>query len=130
MALSLLIFHIIHFGNCWPLPSNHYISSNFGLRTSPTAGASSFHKGIDIPAPENTYFLAIMNLKVTYTGFSGSGGYTIMCKNSDLTILYCHVSPNFLVNIGDELVAGQILGQVGPKNVYDVIRKSFSRFEW
>ena len=36
----------------WPLFGYYYISSYFGYRTSPTTGASSYHSGIDIPAPE------------------------------------------------------------------------------
>lgn len=108
-------------GFYWPLPSNHKISSYFGHRVSPTTGASSYHQGIDIPASENTYFLSIMDSKVLSTGFSGSGGYTIVCSSDPFRISYCHVSPNFLVSVGDSLVAGQVIGQVGPKYVYDVV---------
>ena len=43
----------------WPIPGYTYISSYFGRRTSPTAGASSNHLGVDIPAPEGTYLHAI-----------------------------------------------------------------------
>ena len=96
------------FGFYWPLPYNHRISS-------------SYHQGIDIPASENTYFLSIMDSKVVSTGFSGSGGYTIVCVSGSYRISYCHVSPKFLVSVGDSLVAGQVIGQVGPKYVYDVV---------
>lgn len=106
----------------WPLPYNHYISSSFGLRKSPTLGASSFHKGIDIPAKENTYILSIMDSEVVFVGFNGSAGYSIICKYNNIKIMYCHVSPNFLVKVGDNLITGQVIGQVGPKYVYDVIR--------
>lgn len=109
------------FGFYWPLPYNHRISSYFGHRVSPTTGASSYHQGIDIPASENTYFLSIMDSKVVSTGFSGSGGYTIVCVSGSYRISYCHVSPKFLVSVGDSLVAGQVIGQVGPKYVYDVV---------
>lgn len=109
------------FGFYWPLPSNHKISSHFGHRISPTTGASSYHQGIDIPANEDTYFLSIMDCEVIYTGFNGSGGYSIICVNDIYKISYCHVSPNFLVSVGDSLIAGQVIGQVGPKYVYDVI---------
>lgn len=124
-----LIFHLflqIYHGFYWPLPNNHRISSYFGYRVSPTSGASSYHQGIDIPATENTYFLSIMDCEVIYTGFKGSGGYSIICTNGAYTISYCHVSPNFLVSAGNLVVAGQVIGQVGPKYVYDVIRQSLS----
>lgn len=37
-----------------------------------------------------------------------------------MKITYCHVSPNFLVEVGDSVTRGQIIGQVGPKYVYGV----------
>ena len=45
------------------------ISSYFGKRESPTSGASSYHSGIDIPAPEGTKFIAIADGKITFTKF-------------------------------------------------------------
>jgi murein DD-endopeptidase MepM/ murein hydrolase activator NlpD len=36
----------------WPIYGYYTISSFFGYRTSPTSGASTYHSGIDIPAPE------------------------------------------------------------------------------
>lgn len=85
-------------GYAWPLPGFTKISSRFGARTSPTAYASSFHYGLDIPATEGTYFLASISGTVVFTGFKGSGGYTIIIENDDVKVIYCHVSPNFLVN--------------------------------
>lgn len=61
------------YGFTWPIPGFYKISSYFGSRTSPTAYASSFHKGIDIPASEGTYFLSSISANVIYTGFNGSG---------------------------------------------------------
>ena len=57
----------------WPTPEYTGINSYFGKRVSTTAGASSFHKGIDIAAPEGTKILAITNGKITFTGFLGGG---------------------------------------------------------
>ena len=53
------------------------INSYFGKRISPTAGASSFHKGIDIGAPEGFEFVAVTDGEISYAGFLGGGGFTI-----------------------------------------------------
>lgn len=53
------------------------INSYFGKRVSPTAGASSFHKGIDIGAPEGFEFVAVTDGEISYVGFLGGGGFTI-----------------------------------------------------
>ena len=104
----------------WPIPGYTKISSYFGKRSSPTAGASSFHQGIDIPAPCGTSLVAIFSGTVSYIGFNGSGGYAIHIENNNLQFIYHHVSPNYIINIGDLVFSGQVIGQVGPKNVYGV----------
>ncbi|MDO5556795.1 MAG: M23 family metallopeptidase [Clostridia bacterium] len=38
----------------------------------------------------------------------------------NIKMTYCHVSPNFIVNVGQQVVKGQVIGHVGPKNVYGV----------
>ncbi|MBP3255471.1 MAG: M23 family metallopeptidase [Clostridia bacterium] len=107
-------------GFAWPIPGYTRITSPYGKRVSPTAGASNFHKGIDIGAPEGTILIAAIDGKITYLGFLGGGGYTITLSNDDMKITYCHVSPNYLVEVGQEIKRGQIIGLVGPKNVYGV----------
>lgn len=109
----------------WPVPGYYRISSKFGPRKSPTAGASSYHKGIDIVAPTGTNLVAIVDGIVSYYGFSGSGGFTITYKCNNLNISYCHVSPNSLVSPGDVVQAGQIIATVGPKNVYGIINNPY-----
>lgn len=105
----------------WPIPGYTRISSKFGPRKSPTAGASTFHKGIDIPAPPGTTLVAICDGKVISSGFSGSGGFTITYLSSPYQISYCHVSPELLVSRGQKIYAGQVIATVGPKNIYGVI---------
>ena len=65
------------FGFKWPIPGYVNISSYFGRRNSPTSGASSYHSGIDIPAPEGTPVLAIDDGTVYFAGWGAGGGYTI-----------------------------------------------------
>lgn len=91
--------YISESGFAWPIPGFYQISSYFGYRKSPTAFASSYHSGLDIPASEGTYFLATISGKVTYAGFNGSGGYTIILENDNTKATYCHVCPDFLVNV-------------------------------
>ncbi len=116
-------FTISPSGFAWPTPGYTKINSYFGKRTSPTAGASSYHKGIDIGAPQGSQFIAVIDGQITYVGFLGGGGYTITLTSGDLKITYCHVSPNYLVSVGDTVVQGQVIGHVGPKYVYGVPRK-------
>jgi len=104
----------------WPVPGYTRISSYFGKRNSPTAGASSFHQGIDIPAPAGSNLVAVLNGHITFIGFNGSGGYAIHIENGNLQFIYHHVSPNYIVNVGDIIYSGQVIGHVGPKNIYGV----------
>lgn len=107
----------------WPIPGHTKLTSPFGKRTSPTAGASTFHKGIDVGAPEGTKLYAVCDGEITYVGFLGGGGYTITLSCDNMKITYCHVSPNFIVDVGDKVVKGEWISNVGPKNVYGVPRK-------
>lgn len=91
--------YISQSGFAWPIPGFYSISSYFGNRTSPTSFASSYHTGIDIPASENTYFISTIAGRIIYTGFNGSGGYTIILESSNIRVSYCHVSPDFIVNV-------------------------------
>lgn len=103
---------------CWPLPGYTRISSPFGYRNSPTAGATNFHGGIDLPAPAGTNIISAISGKVTKTGFMGSGGCSVVVENEQYTVIFHHVSPIFMVQPGDYVSQGQVIAQVGPKNVY------------
>ena len=96
------------------------ISSYFGKRVSPTSGASSLHLGIDIPAPQGTKFIAVHDGEITFTQFLGAGGYTITLSFDNFRVTYCHCDPNYIVKVGDTVKQGQVIGFVGPKNVYGV----------
>ncbi len=50
--------------------------------------------------------------------FSGSGGCTVTIQSGNIFTSYCHVSPNFLVAPGIYVEKGQLIAQVGPKNIY------------
>ena len=83
-------------------------------------GASSYHSGLDIGAPEGSNFVAVTSGTITFTGFLGGGGYTVTLTSGNMKFTYCHVSPNYIVKKGDYVTQGEVIGQVGPKNVYGV----------
>lgn len=83
-------------------------------------GASSSHSGIDIPAPMGSKFIAVFDGKITFCNFLGAGGYTITLSFQNYKVSYCHCDPNFIVKVGDNIKQGQVIGCVGPKNVYGV----------
>lgn len=113
-------FEINKNGFVWPTPGYTRINSYFGRRSSPTRGASSFHLGIDIGAPAGSNLVAVANSRVTSLGFHGSGGYSIILKANNLQFVYHHVNPNYIIKVNEIVKAGQIIGKVGPKNVYGV----------
>ena len=120
---SILLPDNIYFSSSkflWPTPGFTTITSYFGYRNAPTQGASTYHSGIDIAAPTSSKILAITSGTVSQTGFYGAGGYTVTIKSDDFTISYCHVSPSFLVSVGQYVTKGSVIATVGPKNVYGV----------
>ena len=52
---------------------------------------------------------------VVSTGFKGANGYCIIIKNDNLEITYAHISPNYIINKGQLVESGQLIGYVGPK---------------
>ncbi len=96
-------------GFVWPIPGYTNISSRFGKRNAPTGGASSYHYGVDIPAPEGTKFIAIADGEITFCSFLGAGGYTITLSFDNYKVTYCHVSPNYIVKVGDLVKQGQVI---------------------
>ncbi len=110
---------------CWPIPGFHKITSYFGPRVSPTNGASSNHSGIDVAAPQGTVLYAITSGKIIFTGFSGANGHTVKMQSGSLTILYCHVSPQYIVSVGDSISKGEQIANVGPKYIIDVLNNPY-----
>lgn len=104
----------------WPTPGYTTITSKFGYRKSPVGGASSYHSGIDIGAPTNSNIFSITDGTVIFVGWNGAGGYSIIISYDSYTITYCHLSPDFNVHKNDKISAGDYIGKVGPKNVYNI----------
>lgn len=104
----------------WPTPGFNGISSYFGYRNSPTKGASTNHKGIDILAYQGIGVSAIEEGKVKFAGFDKSGGYMVIISHpNNMESRYAHLDPKILVEKGDSVSKGEIIGKVGPKYLED-----------
>ena len=81
-------------------------------------GASTYHGGIDIGAKEGSNIYAIASGIVTKASWGGANGYCVIIDHQNgFTSTYAHVSPNFIVNVGNKVYQGQHIANVGPKYV-------------
>ena len=109
-----------HYGGgvfVWPAPSYTYISSEFGYRKAPTAGASTFHSGLDMAAPSGSPILAAADGDVVAASYSSSMGNYVMIDHGDgLYTIYMHASA-LLVSKGQVVSAGQQIARVGSTGI-------------
>ena len=104
-------------GYQWPLAVSGRISSYFGYRTAPTAGASTYHKGIDIAVPTGTDVLAAQSGKVVTAAYSSSAGnYVAIYHGSGTYTYYMHCS-KLTVSAGTEVSKGQRIALSGSTGV-------------
>ncbi len=101
----------------WPIPASSRITSYFGYRKSPTAGASTYHRGIDVGAATGTSVLASIAGTVTTAGYNSTSGYHIVIDHGNGVVTkYMHAS-KLLVKAGDYVERGQVIMKVGSTGV-------------
>ncbi len=97
----------------WPCPASSRITSAFGARSSPTKGASTNHKGIDIGAPTGSDIVASAAGEVIISTYSYSAGNYIMVNHGGgVYSVYMHCS-RLLASVGDQVTQGQVIAKVG-----------------
>jgi len=109
----------IHTGGSyrWPLNVSGTITSNFGYRNAPTAGASSYHKGIDIAVPTGTSVIAAKGGTVTTASYQSAAGNYIMVYHGNSTYtVYMHLSA-IHVSVGQKVSQGEVIGAAGSTGV-------------
>lgn len=94
------------------------ITSGFGNRGYVTAGASSYHQGIDIGAEMGTNVVAADGGVVTFAGNDGSGygNYIIVTHDNGTQTYYGHLS-GIGVKKGQRVSQSQPIGNVGSTGV-------------
>ena len=101
----------------WPLNVEGRISSGFGPRTSPTAGASTYHRGIDIAVAYGTPIVAAGDGTVVTASYSSSEGNYVMISHGDrLYTVYMHCS-RLAVGAGTTVSRGQVIAYVGSTGI-------------
>lgn len=95
-------------------------TSSFGPREQPTAGASTWHDGLDIGASEGEPIKAILSGKVIAKDHdSGSGYYIKIDHGNGRVSTYMHMKAGSTdnINVGDEVSQGQQIGAVGSTGI-------------
>ncbi len=105
----------------WPLSSSspyyNVITSKFGYRTSPTAGASSNHRGVDIGVIIGTPVYASADGYVLSVMQTNARGKFVLIKHADdLYTRYQHLS-RYVVSAGQYVKRGQLIAYSGNTGV-------------
>ncbi|WP_346697965.1 peptidoglycan DD-metalloendopeptidase family protein [Catenibacillus scindens] len=96
----------------WPCAGG-YISSHFGGRTAPTAGASTNHKGVDIAASSGTdIYAADGGTVVTVSYSTARGNYIVISHGNGMSTLYQHCSAIY-ASVGQQVSQGDVIAAVG-----------------
>lgn len=97
----------------WPCPSYSRITDEFGWRTDPITGASSYHSGLDMGAPAGSAILAAYDGVVVAAAYNWSMGNYVMINHGDgLYTIYMHAS-QLLVKTDDIVARGEQIAKVG-----------------
>lgn len=104
-------------GYIWPVKvSPIYITSKFGPRKKPTAGASTLHNGIDIGVSYVPVYAAKSGT-VTLAGTNGGfGNCVIISHGTGYSTTYGHLS-SIKVKVGDVVTQGQQIATSGNSGV-------------
>jgi len=95
------------------LPVEGKLISNYGRQKNADFNTYTFNSGIDINTPLGEVVRAAGGGEAIYTGnIKGYGQIIIIDHGGRTTTLYAHLS-KILINIGDTVQKGQIIGQVG-----------------
>lgn len=95
----------------WPLRGS--ITSNFGWRSLVVNGRNlRNHTGMDIDGQTGDLIYSAINGKVTFSGWQGGYGNLVVVTNGNMETYYAHASA-LLVQVGETVVAGQKIAQVG-----------------
>ena len=93
---------------CMPLSHDHHITSGFGSRKY------RYHYGTDLRLSTGDSVRSVWDgvVRISKYNYGGYGNYVIVRHHNGLETIYGHLSER-LVNVGDEILAGDLLGWGG-----------------
>ena len=96
----------------WPVSSG-YVSSGFGARSRPKAGASTYHQGVDIAVSIGTTVRASSGGTVITAGWVSGYGNAVYIRHADGVVTrYGHLS-KILVSVGETVTQGERIALSG-----------------
>ena len=104
--------------SAWLVPCSYtMLTSPFGNRKAPLAGASTYHQGVDLAAPRGTSVYASRAGIVTVAGYSSSAGNYVQINHQDgFSSIYMHLD-TYCVSAGQVVSGGQQIGTVGTTGI-------------
>lgn len=104
----------------YPLPTEARVILSYGWQDEPSQAERLFHSGVDLLADLGTNVLAVEAGTVVYVGIEGNyGNLVIINHQGGLQTRYAHLQ-NILINPGDLVEIGQVIGTVGVTGTPDV----------
>lgn len=98
-------------------PSQGRLSSKFGPRRAPKAGASTFHRGIDLAAPIGTPVYASRDGVVSSVRVArGYGNLVVINHGNGYETRYAHLNRSF-VRVGQNVRKGELIAHIGNTGV-------------
>lgn len=95
------------------IPSQGFITSRFGYRTSPFTGTKRLHKGLDIAAAVGTKIVAPADGKVVFADRDGAYGFCVEIDHGNgIKTRYAHMS-KISAKLGSTIKRGDLVGLVG-----------------
>ena len=96
----------------WPV-QNPQISSGFGLRKQPAAGASIFHRALDFPARRGSpVFSTHDGIVISVRNNASSGNHFFIANDDGTMASYSHTRPSSRIISGVRVKAGEKIGEI------------------
>ena len=102
----------------WYVPCSYVkLTSPFGYRDAPTAGASTYHQGVDLAGPAGTPIYATRGGQVIFAGYGSAAGNYVQLDHLDgYRSVYMHLT-NYVVKNGQFVAPGELIGYMGSTGV-------------